>query len=154
MRTLFELTQDPEKGPLFASLVGDSLYPTDKMDVNMFKNLIAQPLLDLLKKETSPSVQGLLRYLQAMQDLYHGCFDNKLSKEEQKKKLEAAKDYFTKMMEQPGEGGRITDNLMDQIRMTCEGMIKMREKFPELRSSALGTLIVENFFSQVRSKIL
>jgi len=154
MKTLFDLCQDPEKGPLFSSLVGDSLYPTDKMDVSKFKRLIQQPLLDLLKNESSSSAQGLLRYLQAMQFLYRGCFDNKLTQQEQRTKLEFARDYFQNMMDQPGKGGRITENLMEQIRMTVDGMIKMREKFPDLRSSALGTLIVENFFSQVRSKIM
>jgi len=151
MKTLYNLTLGPNGGQ-YHDLFGDSLYPQDRMDVNHFKRLINPELLSLLREEKDPSVKGVLRYLQVMKQLSDGCLENYISAEEREHCFDHVIRYFVEMKHREGTGARVSDNLIEQILQTCRGMKILAQEYESFIASIFGTLIVENFFSQVRGK--
>ena len=153
LRTLDNL-RDGQNGPAYRKLFPHTVFPKDKMDVQHFKRLIDSKLLELLKDEVEDSARGLFEYLGKMKDLYDGFMDNSMDHSLRFEKLSGVTAYFTDMDAFNGGLGSIGSNLKFQIVESIANLAALHKSHGDLlKPSTYGTLIVENFFSQVRAKV-
>lgn len=153
MRTLDALRKI---NPTYTALLPNTLFPTDKMDIDHYKVLIKKELLAALQKETGEAEKGLFTYLDFMRKFHVVFLDNEVEWAEREKMALETAAYFTSLTKKVGEATRspITEGLAEQIQTSVQSLISLHVLHPTiLRPSVYGTLVVENFFSTMRAKV-
>jgi len=153
LKTLDQLRFGP-RSHLYRRYFPETVFPKDKMDVGQFKNLINPGLLLLLKGEDDLEVQGLYEYLVHCQNLYDSFMDLSLSSQQRIDKAKASCEYFVSLRRFLRKKASISSNLIFQIMTSTKSLEALLLRNPMIKTYVLATLINENFFSLVRSKVL
>jgi len=100
MRTLDALRKT---NSTLTAMLPDTLFPTDKMDIDHYKVLVKRELLAELEKESGEAEKGLYTYLQSMRKFHLGFLDNGLLWEAREKMAKEAAEYFTSLTKKFGD---------------------------------------------------
>jgi len=141
--------------PALHLVLPETLFPTDRMDIDHYKRIIKKEVLDELAKCPGEGVAGMLEYLRRMSDLHQGFMNNDLPWREREEMLKRAEEYFAALSKKVGERKPpLTSNLAFQITTSCNSLKTLYLRHPLIfKPSVYGTLVVENFFSCVRRKV-
>eukprot|EP00733_Pompholyxophrys_punicea_P000690 Pompholyxophrys_punicea_v1_NODE_233_length_2631_cov_11.916149.p1 type:complete len:493 gc:universal NODE_233_length_2631_cov_11.916149:347-1825(+) len=128
--------------------------PKDKMEMKNVEQLLTREFLDVLEKESSPSLKGLHVYLSHMALFFNIFDDNNLSWKCKQANILKVKDYFTNIQNYTKQF-RLGNNLYFQIMTTLHSLETIWSfiGFENVMTSCLGTNVCENFFSLVRRKV-
>eukprot|EP00733_Pompholyxophrys_punicea_P000753 Pompholyxophrys_punicea_v1_NODE_265_length_2478_cov_92.556748.p1 type:complete len:635 gc:universal NODE_265_length_2478_cov_92.556748:567-2471(+) len=146
-----------EKSTIARDLLPLELVPKDKMNVDNITQLIQPKFLAELKKSMDPSLQGLHTYFSFLRTFYNIFDDNNMPFEKKLADIDAVLTYFLAIKNNPvvQASNKPGNNLLSQIETTLKSL-KLLSAYvgPEnVLTSALGTNVVENFFSLVRRKV-
>ncbi|EFA77506.1 hypothetical protein PPL_12108 [Heterostelium album PN500] len=136
------------------------IHPSDIMEWKPVKNLMNDALLEKLK--SIPEKAKLYKFLYFMRVIYENFNINEIkvvgpqgtarikSIEEKVRDLSQAHQYFE------ATAGPITDAFKTHLKTSIESLQSLFNKFPNLlkMTSILGTNVVENYFSIIRSFVL
>jgi DNA polymerase III epsilon subunit-like protein len=135
----------------FNQLHPSSPFPKDQMDLAPILKLLNPELISALKEREEPAVKAMAEYLQHMCLFHDATTDNEMDNDVRFQSLDRVVKYFQSL-------SGLTSGLVDQLCTTVESLkvlhdlsTKEETKFT-FRVSVLGTIVVENFFSTVRSK--
>ena len=136
----------------------ETLYPTDKMKLDPVKTLISDQVLKLLQSIPDDDIKEFTLYCEMLKKFYeawnvNGNFATSIEK------LETVYQYFSNWNTSKQKKEHfITEELFKMITISLNSLKTLRsrliilfKKEPSL-ISILGTNIVENFFSTIRSK--
>jgi len=141
--------------PALQKVLPDTLFPTDRMDIDHYKALIKKEVLEELAKCPGEAERGMLEYLSRMSDFHRGFLDNQVPWSKRVTMLQKANEYFTALSKKVSDSNApLTTNLAFQITTSIESLTSLyRKHSTNLKPSVYGTLVVENFFSCVRRKV-
>jgi len=88
---------DPNTRRKYRTLLPDSPFPSDLMNLSSVHELLQGPLIEELKKEALPSCQELGKYLENMKMFYFCCTDNHMDHSVRIRHMEEVTKYFGSM---------------------------------------------------------
>ena len=134
---------------LFNKLNPASPFPKDQMDLAPIRILLNEDLIKALKENRGKPEQKLGEYLHMMRLFDQATTNNDLNNDKRFADLEAVIIYFKTIK-------GLTSGLVTQLTTTVKSLKTLwresQEEKYEFRVSVLGTIVVENYFSTVRSK--
>ena len=153
LNTLDDLLQNinGETRRLFNLLHPDSPFPKDQMDLAPIRGLLKENLIRALKDSEEQSAKKLGEYLHHMRLFDKATTDNDMDNGARFRDLESVVAYFRTLK-------GLTSGLVHQLTTTVESLKAVHaisesvDNGFEFRVSVLGTIVVENYFSTVRSK--
>jgi DNA polymerase III epsilon subunit-like protein len=153
LNTLADLisSEDQETRRLFKSLHSGTVFPKDQMDLAPIRKLLSDKLIITLKKYPEEGAQKLGEYLGFMRLFDQSTTDNDMDNNMRISNLKTVITYLKTLR-------GLTSGLVQQVSTTIgsiEAIFLLSQKEGDefqFRVSVLGTIVVENYFSTVRSK--
>ena len=139
-----------KSSPKFMKLLPSSPFPTDKMDIKYIEELISEDFLDALKTEPGLELKALYEYLSNMK-IFNDSFSNiDEPLEKRMNDLLLVQDYFQSIASH--HKSSIPAQTLEQLCITIDSIRDLSSLETLLLTSAVSTLVVENFFSIIRQK--
>ena len=134
---------------LFNKLHPGPPFPKDQMDLAPIRKLLSEDLINALKENPEESAQKLGEYLGFMRLFDQSTTDNDMDNTLRFTNLQSVVTYLRTLQ-------GLTSGLLQQVSTTVESLkeifsLSQKDGF-SFRVSVLGTIVVENHFSTVRSK--
>lgn len=133
------------------------IWPVDKQDMESPKLLFE--LIPALKDSSNTKIQALAKLLQHLSNYYECWSDGTKAASEKLDQIKQFIDYLEKWKLKNGTENFISHQSFSAIKVTHASLIKFKAFFestlqiPLNNFCFLDTLIVENFFSMIRSKV-
>ena len=151
LNTLEDLLQSANGGTrrLFNKLHPGTPFPKDQMDLAPIRDLLKEDLIKALKEHPEEGAQKLGEYLRHLRLFDQATTDNAMENEKRFNDLDLVVKYFETLQ-------GLTSGLLQQVSTTVGSLkeifsLSQKDEF-KFRVSVLGTIVVENYFSTVRSK--
>ncbi len=118
----------------------------DRMKWEPVKALLKKQVINTYKKDTRPSVKNVGLYLEQARSYYKNWNDNTIGIESKISALDKALKYFSSFT------STSISTAVKHMKLSVESLKMLTNETKRFKTSCLSTMIVENFFSIVKTK--